>query len=140
MSGNITDFNSEILIDVEIGDELIAIDGLLFAEYIQSNIHVLGGSNEYGLVRSALNRLKLINGRNSILPSNHFITYTLRRADSSLLNVTAKVVGIVDSDCIDSTNEVLFLTYHRRVTSSSASTSESPVGSTTCQRTIQTLL
>ncbi|KAH9272634.1 hypothetical protein BASA83_005139 [Batrachochytrium salamandrivorans] len=87
---------------IEVGDELLAINGLSFVEWFDQNKFKYGfGANVFGGQRNILGYLTMIYGSISRLPSEDFINFRFKsRANPEIIyTVTVPYVSIRDEDC-----------------------------------------
>jgi hypothetical protein len=68
----------EALKQIEIGDELITVDGLDFDQIVEKRKFLAGGANESGALRSVLRQLSVIGGRYNRMPEKDDVTYVFK--------------------------------------------------------------
>ncbi|KAH9250743.1 hypothetical protein BASA81_011459 [Batrachochytrium salamandrivorans] len=89
---------------IEVGDELLAINGLSFVEWFDQNKFEYGfGANVFGGQRNIIGYLTMIYGAISRLPSEDFITFQFksRTNPETIYTVTVPYVSGRDEDCWD---------------------------------------
>jgi hypothetical protein len=70
------------VINVKVGDELLAVNDVPIKEYLESQKSVSGGANEYGSMKNTLWALTGRSGKYGILPKEDIVTYSLKSAES----------------------------------------------------------
>jgi C-terminal processing protease CtpA/Prc len=92
---------------LNIGDELLAVDGVPIQEFIKSKLFSWGGANESGGLRGVLTRLSFVEGSSDPLPEkneNIFKMKSLKTREE--YNVPVSWVVLPDSTCIQAVKEL----------------------------------
>ncbi|KAH9269836.1 hypothetical protein BASA83_008153 [Batrachochytrium salamandrivorans] len=93
-----------VLSTIDIGDELLTINGLSFDDWYDQNKFILGfGANDSGGHSRAFQYLEEIMGNSNILPEDDSITFQLRRlgGNQELYTVTIPYVSLSNDECWD---------------------------------------
>ncbi|KAH9276627.1 hypothetical protein BASA83_000756 [Batrachochytrium salamandrivorans] len=91
-----------VLSTVDIGDELLTVNGMPFNEWYKQNKFILGfGANDSGGQRGAFKYLDKISGSSNILPEDDSITFQLRRlrGKQAIYTVTVPYVAFYSDEC-----------------------------------------
>lgn len=87
---------------VQIGDELLAVDGVGVYEYIQSLKYVSGGANEFGSLRASLMFMSVRNGKLWEMPPENTNVYTFKSIlNGEVYNVNLPWVVMKGDACVE---------------------------------------
>jgi hypothetical protein len=87
---------------INIGDELITIDGITFDQYVEKEKFLVGGANESGALRAALGQISAVGGRYSPMPKKDDVTFQLKAYKSgNVYTVTVPWIARRRTKCYD---------------------------------------
>jgi hypothetical protein len=90
---------------VEIGDELIAVDGKTFAQLVKGWTPFAGGANDFGAQRAVLSLLSWRSGSMYRLPDATLVTYRLKKQSGQVYEVSSPVVAMKNLMCLEMIDE-----------------------------------
>ncbi|KAI8904318.1 hypothetical protein EDD86DRAFT_249693 [Gorgonomyces haynaldii] len=90
---------------IQIGDQLVAVDGQSFQDYYQASKFQLYGSGDAGSFRAAVRGLSQRTGTIFRMPKQDTITFTLAR-DQQVFSVTLPWVASAINSCLDNLKSV----------------------------------
>lgn len=91
---------------INIGDQLISIDGVAIKKYLKNLAFTTGGANESGSRRAALSALSVVNGKLNKMPDVSKNSYRLKSINGTVYTVTLPWIAVYNSECWDQAKEM----------------------------------
>jgi C-terminal processing protease CtpA/Prc len=93
---------------VQVGDEVISINGYNFTQYIQMEKYLIGGANDYGAIRNGILYMTFRDGQTRKMPTENHVHYLLRsRTTRRLYGVLVPWIAARDDQCYENALKVI---------------------------------